>query len=197
MKKTMLGLMMFIAAMPFMGFSQVEKPAGAGVDFLPGYIITGNNEKIEGFIKESLKSQGGIAFVSNKGEKKQYNSFSLQSFFVNNTTYVSYSNDFYKVIVTGSKGALYQKATDNSGKLINTDAEARVATTTDGKIGDYYLQIKSTDSDDFALITKKNFESVFTKVCADCVALQNDIKAKQIDYAQVVKAVEVYNNCAK
>lgn len=194
MKKTILGMMVFFAAMPFMVFSQVERPASLAADFVPGYIVTATNEKAEGFIKESLKSEGAIVFVNAKEEKKLYNSYSLQSFVINNTTYVSYSNDFYKVIVVGNKGTLYQKATDNSGKLINTGAEARVVTTTDGKTGDYYLQVKS--SDDFYLITKRNFESVFAKVCADCIALQNDIKAKKLDYTQVVKAVEEYNNCS-
>jgi hypothetical protein len=193
MKKNVLSLMMFFAVMPFMAFSQIEKPASLPADFVPGYLITATNEKLEGFIKESLKSQGTIFFVNTKGEKKQYNSYNLQSFVINNVTYVSYSNDFYKVIVIGNKGTLYQKVSDNSGKLINTGSESRVATTTDGKTGDFYLQVKT--SDDLTLITKRNFESVFAKVCADCLALQNDIKAKQIDYAQVVKAVEEYNSC--
>jgi hypothetical protein len=164
-------------------------------DFIAGSVYTSTYEKLDGFIKENLKKDGSIAFINAQGQKKAYNVGSLQSFTINNITYLSYLNDFYKTIVTGSRLSLYQKVTDNNGKLINNGTESVVATTTDGRIGDYYLQSKK-DSD-LTLITKKNFQESVMQVCADCTVVVDNVKTKQVDYSQLVKVVEQYNNCMK
>jgi hypothetical protein len=45
------------------------------------------------------------------------------------------------------------------------------------------------------LVTKDNFQQVFTTACADCTALLTNIKAKQLDYTSIEKAMVQYNNC--
>jgi hypothetical protein len=175
------------------GFAQTEKPAALSADFVQGSILTSSYEKFDGFIKESLKKDGSIIFVNAQGQKKTYNVSNLQSFTINNVSYISYLNDFYKTIAAGNKVALYQKVTDNNGKLISNGTESVVATTTDGKVGDYYLQSKKDN--DLTLVTRKNFEESVSQVCADCSVLISDVKSKQIDYTQIVKVVEKYNNC--
>lgn len=186
----------FIIALVFAAwssFAQTEKPASLSADFVQGSILTSSYEKLDGYIKESLKKDGNIVFVNAQGQKKTYNVSNLQSFTVNGISYISYLNDFYKTIATGTKVALYQKTTDNNGKLISNGTESVVATTTDGKVGDYYLQSKKDN--DLTLVTKKNFEESVSQVCADCSVLISDVKSKQIDYTQIVKVVEKYNNC--
>lgn len=175
--------------------AQSDKPAVVPSDFISGSVVTSTYEKFDGSIKENLKKDGSIIFINTQGQKKTYNVGNLQSFTLNNITYLSYLNDFYKTIATGSKLTLYQKVTDNNGKLINNGTESVVATTTDGKIGDYYLQLKKDN--DLTLITKKNFQESVMQVCADCNVVIDNIKTKQVDYSQLVKVVEQYNSCIK
>ena len=174
-------------------YAQTEKPATLSADFVPGTVLTPTNEKLEGFIKESLKKDGTILFVNAQGQKKIYNTANLQSFSINGVVFIAYLYDFYKTVSSGTKAALYLKVTDNNGKLINSGSESIVATTTDGKIGDYFIQSKKDN--DLTLVTKKNFEASILQVCSDCSALMADVKSKLLDYTQLVKVVEKYNSC--
>lgn len=160
--------------------------------FTGGYFINGANEKSEGFIKESFK-KGGIVFTSGNSSKKSYTPADINEFAIGADVFISYLNDFYKLTAAGNKGSLLQKVTNNSGKLIYNGTESYVATTTEGKPGDYYLRIKATGK--VALVTRQNFENVFASFCADCTALLTNIRTKQVDYSSIEKAVEQYNNC--
>jgi hypothetical protein len=160
--------------------------------FTGGYFINSSNEKTEGFIKESFK-KGTIVFINTDGAKKNYSPADINEFSIDNSHFIAYMNDFYKVITAGKKGTLLQKVTNNSGKMLYNGTEAFSATTTEGKPGDYYLRVKSINQ--VELVTNKNFEKVFAASCADCTALLSNIQSKQLDYASIEKAVEQYNNC--
>ncbi|MEO6721084.1 MAG: hypothetical protein ABIN67_11965 [Ferruginibacter sp.] len=160
--------------------------------FTAGYIINNSNEKLEGAIKESFR-KGIISFADVAGAKKSYTPADITEFAIGTDVYVAYLNDFYKVGSTGKKSSLLQKVTNNSGKIAYNGAEAYTLTTTEGNPGDYYLKLKATNM--VALVTKKNFESVFASFCADCTVLQTSIQGKQLDYNTITKAVEQYNDC--
>jgi hypothetical protein len=166
-----------------------QAPAG----YTAGQITTSNNEKLDGYIKESFKGKGAISFIAAGGSKKTYSPADIKGFTLAGVQYIAYMNDFYKTIASGNKGNLYQKATDNSGKMTYNGADASPAATTDGRPGDYYLQVGLNNA--LNLVTKKNFETVFASHCADCAAVQSGIKAGQLDYTQIVKTVEQYNSC--
>jgi len=160
--------------------------------FTTGYLINSSNDRLEGSIKESFK-KGTISFNSTSGISKNYTPSEINEFAIGQDVYLAYMNDFYKVTSAGTKGSLLQKVTNNKGKMLYNGSDAYAATTTDGKIGDFYLKIKSTEK--VALVTKQNFEKVFASFCGDCTALQANILAKQLDYSTLDKAVEQYNNC--
>lgn len=160
--------------------------------FTDGYYINSSNEKTAGFIKESFK-KGAISFTTATSVKKNYTAADINGFAIGSDVYIAYMYDFYKVVATGNKGTLLQKVTNNSGKLMYNGTEAFSVSTTDGKPGDYYLQVKSTDK--VTLVTKQNFEKVFTTYCADCSQLMASIQGKQLDYASITQAVEQYNQC--
>jgi hypothetical protein len=170
-------------------FVQAQAPAG----FEKGSIVHANNNKEDGFVKELLNSKGNISFVSASGSKKTYSVSELNGFSVNSDIYIAFSNDFYKTIAIGSKASLYQKQSNNSGKLLYNGSEAFTASTTEGSIGDYYIQLNN--SDDLVLVNAKNFESITTKLFANCSMVLADIKSKQLDYSSLSKAIEKYNNC--
>ncbi len=184
MKKIIMPFLLAIAALPFIASAQSS-------DFQKGSVLTVSNEKTEGSIRDLTKNKGSILFTSASGEKKTYTPGDILGFTLNGADYISYASDFYKVISNGSKAALYQRATDNSGKMLYNGAEAVSVTTAEGKSGDLYIQVKADGK--FALVTAKNFDKVVPVLFAGCAAVVADVKAKQLDYTQLAKAVEKYN----
>lgn len=170
-------------------FVYAQAPAG----YEKGSIVHANNNKEDGFVKESMSSKGNVSFVSTSGAKKTYTVSELNGFSCKSDNFIAYSNDFYKTIAIGSKASLYQKQSNNSGKLLYNGSEAYTATTTDGGIGDYYIQL--SNSDDLVLVNAKNFETVTTKLFANCSVVLSDIKTKQLDFSRLSKIIEKYNGC--
>ncbi len=158
-----------------------------------GTILTSTNETLEGSIKDQMQKKGNILFTASTGSKKLYSPSDISGFTINGIKYVSYANDFYKEVSSGSKASLFIRVTDNSGKTIYNGAEPVVLATADGKFGDYYIQVKSDSK--FNLVSKKNFAEVIGSVCADCRTVQSGIKSGQLGYDQIAKVVEQYNNC--
>ncbi|NCT93846.1 MAG: hypothetical protein GXC72_05455 [Chitinophagaceae bacterium] len=158
-----------------------------------GTLHTTTGEKIEGRIKDQLKTKGTILFYTADGSKKVVFPADVLGFTLGGVNYISYASDFYKEIVSGKKSGLFQRATDNSGKLLYNGAEAVTVTTAEGKSGDFYLRVSSRSTLD--LVTKKNFSEVLGNVYKDCSALAAEVKAGQSGYEQLAKLVEKYNNC--
>jgi hypothetical protein len=162
-------------------------------DFKKGLIVTTNNEKLEGTIKESFRSKGVIIFLSAGGNKKTYSPSDIQSFSIDTISFISYSNDFYKEISSGTKARLYQKVTDNSGKMLYNGTEAvGYIKTTEGRPGDYYLLLAAKTELD--LITKKSFEKYFIDLLNENETLLTKIKDGTLGYTQIAKLIELYNN---
>jgi hypothetical protein len=186
MKKMIFSLVMMALAISFV--SQAQNTA----DFQKGSIVTAANEKLEGNIRDLSKNKGSIIFES-AGKKKTYSPAELSGFVLNGSNYVSYAGDFYKLIVPAGKAALYQRVSDNSGKMMYNGAEVVLVTSAEGKTGDFYIQ--SVSDGKWSLVSQKNFETVALSVFADCAAVSTEIKAKQLDFTQLAKAVEHYNSC--
>jgi hypothetical protein len=194
MKKYFFSLLMTLLAItPVLTKAQTAKPAGLSDDYKPGFIINSSNTKVEGFIRESLKGKGTISFATVTGAKKNYSVNEINEFSIADMRYIVYMNDFYQVVATGSRGNLYKKATDNSGKMLYNGSDAVPASTTEGRPGDFYLQVNKDHR--LNLVTKKNFETVFATYCADCAPVQSGIKSGQLDYARITEVVEQYNKC--
>ena len=188
MKKMILPLLLTAATLPFTAGAQTSPG-----DFQKGSVITAVNEKLEGSIRDQTKNKGSILFTSATGRKKLYSPAEISGFTLNGTDYISYSSDFYKVLVPAGKAALYQRITDNSGKMLYNGAEVVSVTTAEGKAGDYYIQVSSDNK--WIWVTQKNFETALSAAFADCAAVVADIKSRQTGFAQVAKAVEQYNSC--
>ncbi len=184
MKKASVYVALILGMLPLLMSAQTDTK---------GSLITASNEVLEGTIKDQLQKKGNILFTSTSGSKKLYSPADLSEFSINGTRYVSYANDFYKVITTGNKAILYIRVTDNSGKLLYNGAEMVTMSTAEGKSGDYYLQLKSDSKLNW--IPKKNFNDVMAGLSKDCSSVVAGIQSGQFDYTQIVKLVEQYNSC--
>lgn len=185
MKKMILSLVLIVSALPFL--------AQAQTDFQKGTVVTAANEKLDGTIRDQTKNKGTIVFASSTGQKKIYTPAEITSYSLNGANYISYASDFYKVVIASGKAGLFQRVTDNSGKMLYNGAEVVSITTAEGRSGDFYIQAKTDGA--FVLVTAKNFEAATLSAFADCAVVVGEIKSKQIDFSQLVKLVEHYNNC--
>lgn len=187
MKKMIFSLVVMATAMSFASQAQ-----NAATDFQKGTLVTAANEKLEGNIRDLSKNKGTIVFET-AGKKKTYTPAELSGFMLSGANYISYAGDFYKVVIPAGKAALYQRVSDNSGKMMYNGAEVVLVSTTEGKAGDFYIQ--SASDGKWSLVSQKNFETVSLSVFADCAAVLAEIKARQLDFAQLAKVVEHYNSC--
>jgi hypothetical protein len=184
MKRQLLALCLIASLFPLGLIAQTETKSG--------FVITENNQRIDGELKESFK-RGKLVVALPDKTNKTFSPSEVKSFNLDGNNYISHSNDFYKEITAGSKAQLYQKMTDNSGEKIYNGTEiVGYVTTTPGKRGDYYLLQSPGASMDH--ITKKNFRDYFLKLFSNNDSLVSKIKDKSLDYEQLKEAVDLYNN---
>jgi hypothetical protein len=160
-------------------------------DFLPGSVTGFSNEKTVGSVKQQLKQRGIIVFAASNGKKTAYTPNEIQGFEINGEQYISYSGDFYKILVTGAKLNLLQKLTDNNGKIYYNGSQPIATVSVTGKINDYYLQ--QTASDGFFHITAENYRTVAEQVFASNATILASIKSNQTDYSKLAETVKSMN----
>lgn len=187
MKKILFSLLLSAAS------TNVVSAQTTSSDFQKGSIVTANNETLDGTIRDQTKSKGVIQFEASGGKKKIYSPAELSGFTVNGSTYVSYASDFYKLIVPAGKAALYQRVTDNSGKMLYNGAEVVSVSTAEGKYGDYYVQVKANSK--WVRVTAKDFETNLSAALSDCALVVGSIKAKEYDFSKLAQLIEKYNSC--
>jgi hypothetical protein len=174
-------------------FSYVD--AQSSSDFQKGTVLTAANESLEGSIRDQAVKKGTILFQSASGKKTVYSPAEIAGYNLNGSSYISYASDFYKVLVAPGKAGLYQRVTDNSGKMLYNGAEVISVTTAEGKAGDYYIQLQSDSK--WIRVTKKDFETTAASLFSDCSSVTDAVKNKQLDYTQLSKLVQQYNSCSK
>ncbi len=160
-------------------------------DFLPGSFTSFSNEKTVGTVKQQFKQRGLIVFAASNGKKTPYTPNEIQGFEINGEQYISYSGDFYKVMVTGAKLNLLQKVTDNNGKIYYNGSQPITTVAVTGKINDYYLQ--QIASDGFYHITAENYRTVAEQVFANNATILAAIKSNQTDYSKLAESVTKIN----
>jgi hypothetical protein len=160
--------------------------------FVNAVIIDNNNEKHEGLIHRSFKSKGKLVFLSPDNTKRTYSPSEIKGFSIDSVNYISYSNDFYRVVLSGKKASLYQKCTNNTGEVIYNGTQAvGFVKTTEGNIGDYYLRIKS--GAELELISRNKCKNYFIKLFDGNDSLIARIKNNRLKYDEITQLVRLYN----
>lgn len=170
--------------------SLAQAPAG----FKTGYIILNDNTRKEGFVKENFKSKAAVIFQDADGKKTTYNGNDIKEAGIDGITYISYSSDFFKLVSGGAKASLFQKVTDASGQVIFNGSEAvGVSTGSEGAIKDFFIRTSKDNS--LHLVTKKNFRSVISTYCADCLSVTESVKNNSAGYENLEELIQLYNQC--
>lgn len=186
--KQMIASLLLVAAILPLGTAAQSVP-----EFQKGTVQKANQEVLEGAIRDQTAKKGNILFQSATGKKTVYSPAEIAGFTLNGGSYISYASDFYKVLVAPGKAGLYQRVTDNSGKMLYNGAEVISVTTAEGKAGDYYVQLQADSK--WVRITQKDFEAAVTSLFAGCSAIVDAVKNKTSDFTGLSKLVEQYNTC--
>jgi hypothetical protein len=174
---------------PFTGL-MAQAPAG----FTAGYVITADGSRQEGFIKESFKGKASLVFQPANGKKITYGGNAVNEVNVGGVTYISYANDFFKVIAAGAKASLLQKVSDATGKVIyNGNEAAGISSGTAGRINDLF--IKTTGQSGINLVNKDNLNTVGVSLFGDCPSLLESARAGQLQFTELEKIISRYNDC--
>lgn len=167
-----------------------QAPAG----FTAGYVITADGSRLEGHIKESFKGKAAVVFLNAAGKKVTYGGNAVNEVNIAGVSYISYANDFFKVVSTGAKASLLQKVSDATGKVIYNGSEAAgISSGTEGRINDLFVRIAGQSVP--TLISKENLNTVGLTLFADCPGLLEKAKAGQLQVSELESIIAQYNAC--
>lgn len=160
--------------------------------FKKGKIVLADGSNLQGFIKENIRSNASVVFLSEAaGKKKNYNGTELLSAQIDSTNFICINGDFFKVICTGELSFL-QKSSDASGKPSYNGNEAIFSNGTEGKPNDYFIY--NSKSKQLRLVSKKNFDEVIAASFSGNTAAIDKAKAVNGDLSQLKEAVAIYNS---
>lgn len=192
MKQLQLAAILLLSGFFLNAQTSVSNPIPEG--FTTGTVITPNNSTLEGYVKNNLKKNGEVIFISSDGKKTKYNASQVSGLTIENNKYIVANNAFYKVVTDGAKIKLLRKASSSSAIQYN-GSEPIAVNTGEGGYDDYFIQLVATKK--LQLVRKKDFSKVFASVCADCATLTDDLKANKIGFAEIEQAVSAYNSCTQ
>ncbi|MEO6720081.1 MAG: hypothetical protein ABIN67_06930 [Ferruginibacter sp.] len=172
----------------FAAYSQKEMPKG----FANGMIVLGNGDTLTGLLKDNIRKEAAVVFISEAGgKKKTYQGSGIMSAEINDVRYLCIKGDFFKIVCEGNLCFL-QKASDASNIPTYNGTEAIFSNGTEGRPGDYFFY--SATAKTLKMISGNTIEAVAVSSFAGCTAAIDKAKAVKSDFAQLKDAVEIYNN---
>ncbi|MEO7767920.1 MAG: hypothetical protein ABIS01_10855 [Ferruginibacter sp.] len=171
--------------------AQNETPKG----FTAGSIVLNDGTSLNGLLKDNLRKEAAIFFISEAGgKKKKYQGTDITGAELDGATYLCIKADFFKVVCKGNLCFL-QKVSDASGIPVYNGTEAIYCNGTEGKPGDYFLY-SATDKQ-LKMISRNTIETVAANSFSGCTAAIEKAKTVKNDLAQMKDAVDIYNQWNK
>ena len=167
--------------------AQTDIPKG----FTNGSIVLTDGSSHSGLVKDNIRKNASIAFITGAEKKKGYDGTELLSTEIEGTKFLCIKGDFFKVLCEGELSFL-QKSSDASGKVTYNGSEAILSSGTDGKPNDYFIY--NSNDKQLKLVSKKNVQELAATSFADCTAAIDKAKTINGDLSQIRGAVEEYNN---
>jgi hypothetical protein len=159
-----------------------------------GYIITINDQKVEGLIYGSAQNPSNniqMLFVHKSGVKEKYRPKHLREYGFSHYKFVSDSKYFYQVIDTGPKVNLYvSHQTQNWSYGGHYGAAPTSSTSTKD-----YIYVKKTGESTFTRVRRMNFKEDFSRYFGDCDMIKEEILKKNLTFSDIEKIVRDYNYC--
>ncbi len=191
MKQLQLAAILLFSCFLLQAQNSISNPIPEG--FSPGSLTMPVNTRLEGYLKNNLKKNGEVIFVSSDGRKTKYTASQLSGVTMGNDKYIVENNAFYRLIRDGGKMRLLRKASNSSAIQYN-GSEPVAVTAGEGGYDDYFIQLVSTRK--LQLVRKKDFVKLFSSISSGCTTLSDDLKANKIGFSEIEKAVDIYNTCA-
>jgi hypothetical protein len=167
--------------------AQTELPRG----FKKGTIVLADGSSLPGLIKDNIRSNASIVFLSEvTATKKIYDGSQLNSVEIEGVKFLCINKDFFKILSEGELDFL-QKSSDARGKVYYNGNEPALSSGTAGKQGDYFLY--NTTNTELKLITRKNLDEVITTSFENHTAAIEKAKTVNDDLSQLKEAVDIYN----
>jgi hypothetical protein len=168
--------------------AQSEMPSG----FSKGSIVLSDGTTINGFLKDNLKKDASIQYISIAGAKKiKYTGTDINAAEIGGTNFICIKGDFFKLVCKGEICFL-QKASDASGIPVYNGSEAIFTNGTVGKPGDYFLYVPATN--ELKKVSKNTIGEITASSFAGCNAAIEKAKTIKDDMGTLKEAVDIYNS---
>lgn len=172
------------------GNAQTTAPEG----FTAGYIIAADGTKKEGLIKEQFSRKATFVFLPAGGKKQTLAGNEVNEVVTGGIHYISYANDFFKVISNGTKAGLLQKVSDATGKVIYNGGQATgISSGTEGRIGDFFIRMNGTPG--LVLMTRETLNKQALTLLGDCPSIKEAATAGKLEITGLEAIVQQYNTC--
>jgi hypothetical protein len=184
-------LLTFSAILFSISISHAQAKTEIPKAFKKGNIVLTDGAVINGYIKENIRSNASVMWMSEPGgKKKNYTGGEIISAEIDNTKFICIRGDFFKVICEGELSFL-QKSSDASSKPSYNGTETIFINGTQGRPGDYFIY--DSKGKQLQLVTRKTFDNVVAASFANCTAAIDKAKTIGDDMYQLKEAVEIYN----
>lgn len=152
-----------------------------------------NGTTLQGNFRNDINKTGMLTHVDAANKKQQLNASQVKECSIDQHRYISYKDDFFEVVTSGSRFTLYQKVTDNDGKLTYNGTDASVLQGSEGRKGEYFI---STNGDpNLTWLKKKEYLSIIRPMAKDCQAVLVQLESGKTAYTELPALVGILNNC--
>ncbi len=164
--------------------------------YLPGFIITPENDTIEGKISDKIKPGAGkVKFIDSKGKKKTYYPRQIKGFAINDsikyqsilqtenaeaTAYHIFalliSDGYYRLLATKDKTRSLSKSTNDKKES-----------------GGYNFYIQESKTGKYFKLTKISYRNQLADLVGDFTELRREVRNKVYNYDEIPEVIEKYN----
>jgi len=164
--------------------------------YLPGFIITPENDTIEGKINDKIKPGAGkVKFIDSKGKKKTYYPRQIKSFVINDSikyqsilqTENAEASAYHIFALLISDGYYRLLATNDKTRSLSKPANEQTAS------GGYNFYIQESKSGKYFKLTKITYRNQLAELIDDFTELRREVRNKVYNYDEIPDVVEKYN----
>ena len=152
-----------------------------------------NGTTLQGSFRNDINKTGMLTYLDASSKKQQLSASQVKECSIDQHRYISYKNDFFEVVTTGNRYTLYQKVTDNDGKLTYNGTEATVMQGSEGRKGEYFISVSGDP--DLTWLKKKEYVAIIKPMAKDCQAVLGQLESGKTAYTELPALVGTLNNC--